>query len=446
MDENTFELRACKLLGGLGFNHKDMTEKKTKDMSGGWRMRVSLAQALFVKPTLLLLDEPTNHLDMAACVWLENYLSTYDRCLVVISHAQDFLNGVCNMMTVINAKKQLQNYSGNYDTYVKTRSELEVNQMKRYEKEQEQIKHIKSFIASCGTYANLVRQAKSRQKVLDKMEAAGLTEKVDKEVGFKFTFPDCLKLPPPVMAFYDVGFAYSGDMKKNGLYSKLNLGVDMDSRVALVGPNGAGKSTLVKLMCGELTPTEGNIRRHTDLRMARYHQHSNEQLDVKKNAIEYIMGKFPEIKQDFEAWRAHVGKFGIKGAQQTSPIGKLSDGQKTRIVLCEMATYKPHLLLLDEPTNHLDAESIDSLADAINRFQGGVVLVSHDFRLLSQVAKEIWLCDNWTVKKWAGDIKSYKAAIMKTVLANHGELLTQPSSKPAAPAAKPAAGKPAGKK
>jgi len=158
------------------------------------------------------------------------------------------------------------------------------------------------------------------------------------------------------------------------------------------------------------------------------------------------MGKFPEIKQDFEAWRAHVGKFGIKGAQQTSPIGKLSDGQKTRIVLCEMATYKPHLLLLDEPTNHLDAESIDSLADAINRFQGGVVLVSHDFRLLSQVAKEIWLCDNWTVKKWAGDIKSYKAAIMKTVLANHGELLTQPSSKPAAPAAKPAAGKPAGKK
>lgn len=430
MDESSFELRACKLLGGLGFSHHDMTTKKTKDMSGGWRMRVSLAEALFVKPTLLLLDEPTNHLDMAACVWLENFLSTYDRCLVVVSHSQDFLNGVTNSTIHITPKKTLTVYTGNYDTFIKTKAENETNQMKKYEKEQTEIKHIKQFIASCGTYSNLVRQAKSRQKILDKMEAAGLTEKIDKDPSFKFNFPDCTKLPPPVLALYDVGFAYSGNMKKDGLYSKLNLSVDMDSRVALVGPNGAGKSTLVKLLSGELTPTEGNVRRHTDLRMARYHQHSNEQLDVKKNAVNYIMDKFPEIKdKDFEGWRAHVGKFGIRGAQQTSPIGTLSDGQKTRIVFCEMATYRPNMLLLDEPTNHLDADSIDGLAEAINAYQGGVVLVSHDFRLLSQVAKEIWLCDNFTVKKWPGDIKSYKTHIMKQVLANDALLAAAPAKK-----------------
>ncbi|KAG1490029.1 hypothetical protein G6F52_013656 [Rhizopus delemar] len=178
-------------------------QKKTRDMSGGWRMRVALARALFIKPTLLLLDEPTNHLDLEATVWLEEYLKTYDRILVIVSHSQDFLNGVCTNMMHLTHKRKLIYYGGNYDMFVKTKQENEVNQAKAYAKQQEEIAHIKKFIASAGTYANLVRQAKSKQKIIDKMEAAGLIEKVEQEAAFKFSFTDVPKLPPPVMAFQD---------------------------------------------------------------------------------------------------------------------------------------------------------------------------------------------------------------------------------------------------
>jgi len=361
-------------------------------------------------------------LDLNACVWLEQYLSSYNKCLVIISHSQDFLNGVCSHVIQISPKKKFLLFTGNYDQYVKTKSELEVNQMKRYKKEQDDIKHIKAFIASCGTFANLVRQAKSKQKILDKMQAAGLTDPVEKDHLFKFVFPSCMRLPPPVMAFYDVGFSYSGDLKKGALYTKLNLAIDMDSRIALVGPNGAGKSTLLKLMAGELEVTAGSIRTHPDIRLARYHQHSNDQLDSKLDTLTYMQRTFPEMKLDYEGWRAHVGKFGIRGKEQTTVIGQLSDGQKSRIVFCVLSTMKPNLLLLDEPTNHLDMDVIDSLADAINQFEGGLVLVSHDFRLIKQVAKEIWVCDNHTIATWQGDIRSYKGSLVRAMNAVQNSL------------------------
>ncbi|KAG0361923.1 ABC transporter ATP-binding protein arb1 [Podila minutissima] len=410
LDPSTFETRAATLLHGLGFAKKDML-KATKDMSGGWRMRVALAKALFVKPTLLLLDEPTNHLDLEACVWLEDYLSKYDRILILISHSQDFLNGVCTNIMNLNHKRKLVNYGGNYDTYVKTRAELEVNQMKAYVKQQEEIAHIKKFIASAGTYANLVRQAKSKQKIIDKMEAAGLVEKVDPPMLFKFKFSDTDKLPPPVLAFDEVAFAYSGDMK-DALYEDVNLGIDMDSRVALVGPNGAGKSTLLKLMTGELTATRGRIQRHMQLKLGKYNQHSADQLDMEVSPIDYLRRRFPEMQQDTDFWRQQIGRYGLTGSHQTSPIGHLSHGLQTRLVFAELALSRPHMLLLDEPTNHLDMESIDALAEAIRNFSGGVVLVSHDFRLLKEVADQIIVVDKG-VSVFDGTIAEYKKILQK---------------------------------
>jgi ATP-binding cassette subfamily F protein 2 len=386
-------------------------KKATKDMSGGWRMRVSLAKALFVKPTLLLLDEPTNHLDLEACVWLEQYLKNYDRMLVLISHSQDFLNNVCTHIMSLHQGKLIY-YSGNYDSYVKTRAENETNQMKMYYKQQEEIAHIKKFIASCGTYANLVRQAKSRQKILDKMEADGLIQKVEKEAAFSFRFTDPEKLPPPVLSFDDVAFAYSGNIK-DALYTGLNLAIDTDSRIALVGPNGAGKSTLLKLMTSQLDATAGRIGRHMSLKLAQYNQHSAEALPWEKSAVEFMRDKYAHLGHDFDWWRGQLGRYGVSGAVQTAKIGTLSDGQRSRIVFAVLAFENPHILLLDEPTNHLDMECIDSLAEAINNFNGGLVLVSHDFRLINQVAKEIWVVADKCITKWEGDIQSYKEHLKK---------------------------------
>lgn len=407
----TFEQRAGTLLFGLGFS-QEMVNKPTKDLSGGWRMRVALAKALFARPALLLLDEPTNHLDLETCIWLENYLANYPYCLVVISHSQDFLNGVCNNIIHLTPLRTLRSYTGNYDQYVQTKKELDVQQMKKYQKEQDDIKHIKQFIASCGTFSNLVRQAKSKQKILDKMEAAGLTEKVVDDAKFIFDFPPCDPLPPPVVSFINLGFAYSG-LQKDLLYTGLNLSVDMDSRVALVGPNGAGKSTLLKLILNELDPTIGQLRKHLDVKIGKYSQHSTDQLDQEKTVLDFMIDHYPHIKMEMEDWRKAIGRYGISGKQQTTQIKKLSDGLKSRLVFAMLALEKPNMLLFDEPTNHLDMECIDSLADAINSFNGGMILVSHDFRLINQVAKTIWVCDKKTITIWPGTIASYKKSLLK---------------------------------
>lgn len=236
LDASTAEVRARSILKGLGFTH-EMQSKLTKDFSGGWRMRVSLARALFIQPMCLLLDEPTNHLDMEAVIWLEDYLSRWNRILLLVSHSQDFLNNVCTHMIHFTGRKKLHYYDGNYDQFVKTKEEKEENQMKQYKWEQEQIKSMKEYIARFGHgTAKNAKQAQSKEKVLAKMVRAGLTEKPDEDKPLNFKFPDPGRLPPPVLAFHDVSFAYPGCQS---LYSNVNVAVDLDSRVALVGPNGA---------------------------------------------------------------------------------------------------------------------------------------------------------------------------------------------------------------
>jgi ATP-binding cassette subfamily F protein 2 len=419
LDPSTYEVRSRELLTGLGFSTV-MMEKATKDMSGGWRMRVALAQALFVEPLILLMDEPTNHLDLGACVWLEKYLAKYPHCLVVTSHSQDLMNGVCTQIMHLTTKGTLDYYGGNYDSFVRKREEDMVNQQKKYDKEQGDIKHLEEFIRSCGTFSNLRKQADSKQKIIDKMKAAGLTEKPAADPKYRFRFPDSGKLAPPVLAFNNVSFSYSGK-EEDYLYKNVEFGLDCDSRVALVGPNGAGKSTLLKLMLGELNACEGQVQRHAHLRIGRFNQHSTDALDLDKTPIEFLQSKYPDgvtdskghHKMEFEDWRRVVGRFGITGDLQTRKMATFSGGMKSRVVFALISLTNPHMLLLDEPTNHLDMECIDSLADAINAFDGGLVLVSHDFRLISQVCDkggQIWVCE-YGIFPWKGDIQSYKKSL-----------------------------------
>eukprot|EP01126_Amoeba_proteus_P057455 TRINITY_DN7312_c0_g1_i1.p1 TRINITY_DN7312_c0_g1~~TRINITY_DN7312_c0_g1_i1.p1 ORF type:complete len:589 (-),score=113.79 TRINITY_DN7312_c0_g1_i1:44-1810(-) len=417
LDPLTAPSRAGKILSGLGFTKK-MQDQPTRDFSGGWRMRIALARALFVAPDLLLLDEPTNHLDLEACVWLEEYLKKYNRILVIISHSQDFLNGVCtNIIHLHNAK--LTYYGGNYDTYVGTRAELEEHQMKQYNREQEEIAHMKNYIARFGHgSAKLARQAKSKEKTLNRMMEGGLTEKVVHDKVFIFQFLPCGTIPPPVLMFNQVTFGYTTN--KMIYTTPLDFGIDLDSRVALVGPNGAGKSTLLKLMVGELQPTEGMVRAHQHLKIARYHQHLQDTLDDLLSPLEFLTKAFPELAPTPEKMRQQIGRFGLTGKAQTLPMKHLSDGQKSRVVFAHIALQNPHILLLDEPTNHLDIETIDSLASAINTFEGGMVLVSHDFRLISQVAEEIWECKGGRITKWDGDIMSYKNTLREQVMSEIG--------------------------
>jgi ATP-binding cassette subfamily F protein 2 len=407
MDSATAEMRAAQILHGLGFTKK-MQAKKTRDFSGGWRMRIALARALFMNPTILLLDEPTNHLDLEACVWLEEMLKKFERILVIVSHSQDFLNGVCtNIIHMQN--KQLKFYTGNYDQYCQTRAELEENQMKQYRWEQEQISGMKEYIARFGHgSAKLARQAQSKEKTLAKMERGGLTEKVVRDKVLTFRFTDVGKLPPPVLQFVELKFGYTPDVL---IYEKVDFGVDLDSRIALVGPNGAGKSTLLKLMTGDLVPLDGMVRRHNHLRIAQYHQHLTETLTMDMSALAYMMSQYPGLEE--EKMRSAIGRFGLTGKAQVMPMGNLSDGQKSRVIFAWLAWRLPHLLLLDEPTNHLDIETIDALADALNEWDGGLVLVSHDFRLINQVAKEIWVCENKSITRWGGDIMDFKQHLKK---------------------------------
>eukprot|EP00551_Chaetoceros_affinis_P010140 CAMPEP_0203674442 /NCGR_PEP_ID=MMETSP0090-20130426/16208_1 /ASSEMBLY_ACC=CAM_ASM_001088 /TAXON_ID=426623 /ORGANISM="Chaetoceros affinis, Strain CCMP159" /LENGTH=688 /DNA_ID=CAMNT_0050540317 /DNA_START=272 /DNA_END=2338 /DNA_ORIENTATION=+ len=405
LDVNTAEARASSILFGLGFTTK-MQSMTTKEFSGGWRMRIALARALFLKPEFLLLDEPTNHLDMEAVLWLEDYLSQWTKILFFVCHSQDFMNNVCTDIVRLDMTyKKLRYYNGNYDAYVKTRRDQDMVQMRQYEAEQRDIAEIKDFIARFGHgTAKMVRQAQSREKLLEKKLEAGLTDKPEEIKLWDWSFPDAGQLPVPVLAIERLSFAYP---KSDPLYKDVDFGIDLQTRVALVGPNGAGKTTLFKLICEELLPTKGAVKRNPHLKISRFTQHFEDKLDLEMTPLAFFKEKLmPE--EPVDRIRSLLGRYGCTGAMQMQVMDQLSAGQKARIVFAIMAWEKPHLLLLDEPTNPLDMESIDSLAMCLKKFKGGVVMISHDMRLISQCAEEIYICDHKQITKYRGDIMDFK--------------------------------------
>ena len=348
MGASSAPAKAMNILAGLGFT-PDMQKKATSDFSGGWRMRISLARALFVNPTMLILDGPTAHLDMEAVVWLETYLAKFQGVLLFVSHSTDFMDNVATQ-TILMRQQKLWNFGGNYSTYMRTREEKETSQQKQYVREQEQIQDLKDFVAKFGHgTAKLARQAKSREKLLNHVVEAGLTEAVTFDRPLKIVFPNAGKLPPPVLQLQGVTFAYPNGRT---IFQNEDFGADMDSRICLVGPNGAGKSTLLKLISGELVPTDGMVRRHHHLRMAKFSQHSADQLPADLTPIEFMLREYPKDAEGtatgIETARAMVGRFGVTGPAQNQKIGTLSDGQKARLAFAWIAEKKPNFILMDE--------------------------------------------------------------------------------------------------
>ncbi|XVF69510.1 hypothetical protein PTKIN_Ptkin11bG0087500 [Pterospermum kingtungense] len=423
------EAQASKILAGLGFT-KEMQGRPTRSFSGGWRMRISLARALFVQPTLLLLDEPTNHLDLRAVLWLEEYLGRWKKTLVVVSHDRDFLNTVCTEIIHLHDLK-LQFYRGNFDDFESGYEQRRKEMNKKFEIYEKQVKAAKRSgnrvqqekVKDRAKFAAAKEVAKNKGKgKIDEDELPAEAPKKWRDYSVEFHFPEPTELTPPLLQIINVSFSYPN--REDFRLSDVDLGIDMGTRVAIVGPNGAGKSTLLNLIAGDLVPTEGEVRRSQKLRIGRYSQHFVDLLTMEETPVQYLLRLHPDQEglSKQEAVRAKLGKFGLPSHNHLTPIAKLSGGQKARVVFTSISMSKPHILLLDEPTNHLDMQSIDALADALDEFTGGVVLVSHDSRLISRVCEDeeksqIWVVDNGTVNTFPGTFEDYKDELQREIRA-----------------------------
>lgn len=391
--------RASVILAGLGFSPR-MQQQATKEFSGGWRMRLALARALFARPDLLLLDEPTNMLDVRAILWLENYLQTWQSTILVVSHDRNFLNAVVTDIVHLHSQR-LDSYRGDYENFIKTKEDRLKNQQREYEAQLQYRQHIQVFIDRFRYNANRAAQVQSKLKLLERLPELKPIEK-DTEVTLRF--PDSFeKLSPPILQLDEVEFYYNRDQP---LFSGLNLSADLESRICIVGENGAGKTTVLKLLMGELTPVGGVRQAHRNLKIGYFSQHHVDQLDLNVCSVELLLNKFPGRTE--EEYRHQLGGYGITGELATRPVASLSGGQKSRVAFAQMTMPCPNFYVLDEPTNHLDMETIEALANALNKFRGGVILVSHDERLIRLVCKELWVCESGNVRRIDGGFDEYR--------------------------------------
>ncbi|KAB8076297.1 P-loop containing nucleoside triphosphate hydrolase protein [Aspergillus leporis] len=402
MESDKAESRAASILAGLGFS-PERQQFATKTFSGGWRMRLALARALFCEPDLLLLDEPSNMLDVPSITFLSNYLQGYPSTVLVVSHDRAFLNEVATDI-VHQHSERLDYYKGaNFDSFYATKEERKKNAKREYEKQMAERAHLQAFIDKFRYNAAKSSEAQSRIKKLEKMPVLDAPES-DYVVHFKF--PDVEKLSPPIVQMSEVAFGYTKDKP---LLKNVDLDVQLDSRIGIVGPNGAGKTTVLKLLTGQLQPTSGLISLHARLRIGYFAQHHVDALDLSTSAVSFMAKTYPG-KTD-EEYRRHLGAFGITGMTGLQRMELLSGGQKSRVAFACLSLTNPHILVLDEPSNHLDIEGMDALSEALQRFEGGVVMVSHDVTMLQNVCTSLWVCDKGTVNKFDGTVNAYKKMI-----------------------------------
>ncbi|PMH46301.1 ABC transporter ATP-binding protein [Vibrio sp. 10N.286.49.B3] len=392
----TINARAAELLDGLGFSQEQMSWNLTQ-FSGGWRMRLNLAQALLCRSDLLLLDEPTNHLDLDAVMWLERWLQTYPGTLILISHDRDFLDPIVGRIVHVE-NQQLNEYTGNYSSFETQRAQKLVLQQAMYQKQQKQMSHMQSYIDRFRYKASKARQAQSRIKALERMEQV-LPAQFDNPFSFEFREPAAL--PNPIMMMDEVSAGYDNNL----ILEKIRLNLVPGSRIGLLGRNGAGKSTLIKLLSGELNPQGGELTYSQGVKIGYFAQHQLETLHPEETPLQHMMQIAPNHTE--QQLRDYLGSFGFIGDKALDKVAPFSGGEKARLVLALLVWQKPNLLLLDEPTNHLDLDMRQALTMALQTFEGAMVIVSHDRYLLRATTDDLYLVHDRQVAPFDGDLTDY---------------------------------------
>ncbi|WP_181701915.1 ABC-F family ATP-binding cassette domain-containing protein [Chthonobacter albigriseus] len=397
------EARAATILAGLGFDAADQL-RPCADFSGGWRMRVALAAVLFAEPDLLLLDEPTNYLDLEGTLWLQAYVQKYPHTVLLISHDRDLLDTAVDHICHLD-QQRLTLWRGGYSSFARQRREKMLLQEKAREKSEARRKHLQAFVDRFKAKASKARQAQSRVKMLERMETI---EAVVEENVTPITFPNPkARIAPPVLAFEKVTIGYD---RAKPVLKNLTLRVDDDDRIALLGKNGNGKSTLAKLISGRLEPFEGRVTKASKLEIAYFAQHQLDELRPDESAVEHVrrlMVTEPEAKV-----RSRVARMGLETSKMDTPARELSGGEKARLLLGLATFHAPNLIILDEPTNHLDIDSRESLIEALNTFEGAVILISHDRHLVEATADRLWLVADGAVTPFDGDMDDYRRYVL----------------------------------
>ena len=403
IQSHSAEARAATILHGLGFD-KTAQMQPCHEFSGGWRMRVALAAILFAAPDLLLLDEPTNYLDLEGAVWLEQFLARYSHTALIISHDRQLLNRSVDSILYLS-EGRLSLHSGGYDQFDAERKAGLANSLSAQRKQDAQRAHIQSFIDRFRAKATKARQAQSRLKMLERLQPV---QAISEERVAPISFPQPDEISPPVLQIESGQLGYQDKV----VLSDLNLRLDGDDRIALLGANGEGKSTLSKWIAGRLQLMTGQERRARKLKVGYFAQHQMDELRSEDSAFDHLRRAYPDLPDS--QLRSKLGTAGFSAELADVATGRLSGGQKARLLLFLATLDAPHILILDEPTNHLDIESRDALVMALNSYQGAVILVSHDMHLVQTVADRLWLVKDGRVTDYDGDIASYSAAILAT--------------------------------
>ena len=411
IDGYTTESRAASLLQGLGFKNEQIY-RPVSSFSGGWRMRLNLAQALMCRSDLLLLDEPTNHLDLDAVIWLQQWLIQYPGTLILISHDREFLDAVTTHIIQVEHQKATL-YSGNYSAFEKLRAERLAQQQSTYEKQQREVAHIRKYVDRFRAQATKAKQAQSRLKALERME---LVAQAHIHSPFKFSFFEPRKLPDRLLNITEASIGYD----ETPIITKVDFQLMPGERIGLIGPNGAGKSTLIKCLAGELPVMAGELWEAQDLHIGYFAQHQVEQLHIDQTPLQHMRILDKEARE--QDLRNYLGGFGFQGERVDEAVAPFSGGEKARLVLALLVYQRPNLLLLDEPTNHLDLDMRHALSMALQAFEGAMVIVSHDRHLLKSVTDEYVIVDGGEAKPFDGDLNDYSQWLKTREQAQQSEL------------------------